>query len=705
MKYPKVIFYRLDKYSNIDTLFKDNYEKLECDVEIISNNLDIKKLFDVNYHVLVTYGNEGEYISLVNDIIVPKMRKRWIHLTELYDLDYFSKIVTYCYIECVINDRNNIRPIFSLFTTCYESFDKIIRAYKSIKCQTFKDWEWVIVDDSKTREHFDFLIDLFKDDPKVRLYKRSCNSGSIGNVKNEAISLCRGQYLLEMDHDDEITETLLEQSVIVFENHPDVGFIYSNCTNIDEDGVSLKYDDFYGKGYCSYYCEKYKNKWVYVCSCANINNITGTHLVSMPNHPRIWRSEVLRKIGSYCELLPICDDQEIIMRTMLETKIAKIHMNGYIQYINRGQSNFSLIRNYEINKIGPNFLYPQFYSLSKFHEKMKEKDAYENESYIYNCSQIWKRQNYEHKYCNLLINNEYEKQCCIIGIDALIENIEYIKQLYNSNKCDIILLENTNSPIFWCKYLDYYGFTKMKCYSLNDCSYEELEKYFLLTYKSCINSEIIYPKIKKIPYNTNLNSRIKIIESLTNKDMKYLEIGVEYGNTFKDIHFNDKIGVDPDPKFEDNNLVKLTSDNFFAINKNMFDVIFIDGMHQIEYLINDFNNSVNTLNENGIIFIDDILPLNYNEQLKIPNHHYYENNILKYGEPWTGDIWKLLYWILLNFANNIKIKYYTNINYRGVACIHFIQKFNIDINDIEEINKFCYFYDFNDYTKLLNSLN
>ena len=63
------------------------------------------------------------------------MRKRWIHLTELYDLDYFSKIVTYCYIECVINDRNNIRPIFSLFTTCYESFDKIIRAYKSIKCQ------------------------------------------------------------------------------------------------------------------------------------------------------------------------------------------------------------------------------------------------------------------------------------------------------------------------------------------------------------------------------------------------------------------------------------------------------------------------------------------------------------------------------------------------------------------------------------------
>ena len=35
-------------------------------------------------------------------------------------------------------------------------------------------------------------------DKRIRLYKRDKNSGNIGNVKNEAISLCRGKYVLEL---------------------------------------------------------------------------------------------------------------------------------------------------------------------------------------------------------------------------------------------------------------------------------------------------------------------------------------------------------------------------------------------------------------------------------------------------------------------------------------------------------------------------
>ena len=55
---------------------------------------------------------------------------------------------------------------------------------------------------------------------------------------------------------------------------------------------------------------------------------------------------------------------------------------------------------------------------------------------------------------------------------------------------------------------------------------------------------------------------------------------------------------------ESDKLVKLTSDDFFKSNKETFDVIFIDGMHQTEYVLNDFNNSVKCLNDNGKIFID-----------------------------------------------------------------------------------------------------
>ena len=87
-------------------------------------------------------------------------------------------------------------------------------------------------------------------------------------------------------------------------------------------------------------------------------------------------------------------------------------------------------------------------------------------------------------------------------------------------------------------------------------------------------------------------------------------------------------------------------ENLKQCNFDVFDVVFIDGMHHCENVLRDFNNSLNKLTKNGFIFIDDILPFNYNEQLKIPVKHYYENGVLKYGEEWTGDVWKFVYHLL-----------------------------------------------------------
>ena len=49
-------------------------------------------------------------------------------------------------------------------------------------------------------------------------------------------------------------------------------------------------------------------------------------------------------------------------------------------------------------------------------------------------------------------------------------------------------------------------------------------------------------------------------------------------------------------------LVKKTSDDFFESNDKTFDAIFIDGMHQSDYVLRDFNNAMDCLNDGGIIF-------------------------------------------------------------------------------------------------------
>jgi len=711
MKFPFIIFYRLDKYKDIDQFFITNQETLDCSVYITNNLKKVEKIHDSNNHLLITYGSKSsEYTDKLLTIISREMLIRHIHMNEIVDIDLFNKAINNKYITMCSLNRELIRPTFSLFTPSYNSYHKIMRVYESLKTQTLKDWEWVIMDDSPDDKHFEFLRKNFINDSRIRFYRHSQNNGSIGNVKNEAVSLCRGKYVLEMDHDDEILPFVLQDSADLFEAKPEVGFIYMDCISIYENGNNQFFGDFICKGYGGYYSMKYKDSWRLVYITPNINNITLSLLLCCPNHPRIWRRDALLKMGNYCEYLHICDDYEILLRTAVNYKTAKIHKFGYIQYMNEDNNNFSLIRNKEINRIGPNHISPIYYDLYKIHDKMKELNAYEDEKYLIENSKIWLRDpEYVHKYCNLLVNNDYDCQICIIGFDSLLYYMDDIKTLYENSRNDFILLDNKSSNQYLWRRLDNLGFDRMKCYTLSDHTNEEMINYFKVMYASVEKYEIYNINIFKPLYNTSFNNRHEVINSLTLPTNTYLEIGVEYGYTFDNIHCVNKKGVDPDPKCKNLEAIyKYTSDVYFEKihnPQNNYDIIFIDGMHQTEYVLKDINNSIQNLNENGCIFIDDVLPINYNEQLKIPYKHYYENGILKYGEEWTGDVWKALYYILLNYGDKITIKYYCNPNYRGVAYIKINEKFKIQFNNdiIEEINKYEYFKNYNNYVNLLTN--
>ena len=730
MKYPFIIFYRTDYFCYVDNFFIENANKLDCSIFIADSIEHVKNLHNSNFHLLITYGNENDYSNNLLSVISPSMLIRRFHIHKdsniIQNITNFNHFINNLYINLCSIERSKVRPTFSLFTPSYNSYHKILRVYNSLKKQTLLDWEWIIVDDSPDDNNFQFLREHFSEDQRIRFYRKSSNNGSIGNVKNETIGLCRGKYVLEMDHDDELMPYVLQESADLFNKQPDVGFIYFDCACIYENGNNQWYGDFICKGYGGYYSQKYEGKWRLIYITPNINNITMSHLVCCPNHPRIWRRTTLLDMGSYCEYLPICDDYEIILRTSLHTKMAKIHKLGYIQYMNESNNNFSIIRNAEINRIGPNYISPIYFETFDINNKMNSFDAYEDEKYIYQHSKIWERDQttWTHKYCNLIVNNDYDKQFCIIGYDSLLANINHIRDLYKNSRNDFIILENKCTIEYLQERLDDLNFERMKCYTLIDTPIHQLINYFKLLYVSTSNFEIINNTFDKPKYNSKFTKRSQVINTLTNKTDKYLEIGVEYGQCFNETHFTNKVAVDPDPKFIPivGILFHLTSDDYFKqyfisndtslVSNNCieniippsFNAIFIDGMHQSEYILRDINNSIRVLTNDGIIFIDDILPLNYNEQLKIPNKHYYENEILKYGENWTGDIWKVLYHILLKFKPQLKeLTYFYNINFRGIAAFKLTEKFQIDETDIDIINSYDYFKDYSKYIQLLTN--
>jgi glycosyltransferase involved in cell wall biosynthesis len=696
-KYPYVYLLRDDKFSEIDLFFEENKKNLNCTLEIISPNEinKLKNMFNPNYHILITYGpDERLYINSVMSILVDRMRSRWIHKKTITDINEFNKNVNYCYINNVIMKRELTRPKFSVFTTCYKSYEKIHRAYEGMKSQLLRDWEWVLLDDSPEDEHFNFLRKMAKKDMRIRLYKRDCNSGNIGNVKNEAVGLCRGKYVLELDHDDIILPSLLKDAYNVFESDEEIGFVYGDFANVYENWGNFHYGGCFGKGYCGYYRQKINGRWLYVVSCPGINNITSSHLVCLPNHPRMWRRKTLMNLGNYSEFLPICDDFEILLKTVCNTKIAKLHKIGYIQFMNEGNNNFSLIRNGEINRLGPLWIKPIFYDTYKVNEIMKEKGAYENEKYMKENSQIWKRKDYVHKTCNITVNPDYDKQYCLLGIKSLYN--DRIKELYKNPRNDFILLDNEFNINYLIEELEKKGYDRMKCYELSkDTTDNEMLNYFNYICKYTENYEIIE--------EANYRTRDSIINKFLKDKESYLEIGVEYGTSFKNIDMENKVGVDPDPKFEDDRLIKKTSDDFFKENTQKFDIIFIDGMHQSDYVLRDFNNSMESLNEGGIIFMDDVLPANEREQYKIPIKHVYENGILKYKEPWTGDVWKFIYYLIKNNKEKLVFEIFTHPNYRGVMKCEFNEKVKISPDAINEIENYTYKKDFEDYFDLAMS--
>jgi glycosyltransferase involved in cell wall biosynthesis len=480
MKYPLVLFLRDSKSNSIDVKLQE-LEPNDFTLEITDDPSRINDLYSEKYNILCTYG------TCFNHLINDRIKHKWIPITDLND---FSKKVNETYIQYNLLPRENIRPLFSIFTTCYNSYQKIHRAYNSIKAQTLSDWEWVILDDSPDDKHFDFLRKLSKREKRVRLYKRDFNSGIIGNVKNEAVSLCRGKYIIEMDHDDEILPDVLKDATAVFDKMPEVGFIYMDFINIYENGANFKYTDFLCKGYAGYYCQYYRDQWVYVYMTPNINNVTLSHLTCCPNHPRIWRRKLLMEFGNYSEHLPICDDFEILLRTCVQTKVAKIPKLAYVQYMNDGENNFSLIRNSEINRIGPQLISPMYFKKYNIDDLMFKRGAYEHNNHKYFHSKIWLRKDdYEHKYDNLIINVDHSKQFLLLGLDVL----EYhrVALLYANRNNDFLLLDNKGSHKEVQERMREKGMMRMKYYILPDISKDELIAYFMRLYKSCDDYEII----------------------------------------------------------------------------------------------------------------------------------------------------------------------------------------------------------------------
>lgn len=175
-------------------------------------------------------------------------------------------------------------------------------------------------------------------------------------------------------------------------------------------------------------------------------------------------------------------------------------------------------------------------------------------------------------------------------------------------------------------------------------------------------------------------TRYEIINYLIerNKFNDFLEIGYQMGVNFDQIKIRNKESVDPNPiKRTEHNLSILTSDEYFDINKKMFDIIFIDGLHTYDQVKKDFNNSLKCLNNNGIIVLHDMCPTTEDRARSFND-----------GGQWNGDCFKLA----IDIYNGEYSNEYLTVNSDQGCMIIFDKKREIVSNNLER-----------DYTTLENN--
>lgn len=115
--------------------------------------------------------------------------------------------------------------LVSIIIPCFNQEKYITDAILSAENQTYKDIEIVFIDDCSTDNSLEVVNELKNKYSNIVVLKNETNLGVVDS-RNKAIDVAKGFYILPLDGDDTIEPTYIEDAVKVFEEKPDVGFVY-----------------------------------------------------------------------------------------------------------------------------------------------------------------------------------------------------------------------------------------------------------------------------------------------------------------------------------------------------------------------------------------------------------------------------------------------------------------------------------------------
>jgi glycosyltransferase involved in cell wall biosynthesis len=130
-----------------------------------------------------------------------------------------------------------IPPTVSVLMAVYNGEKYLRQAVDSVLSQSFRDFEFVIIDDGSTDGSHAILQSYADADKRIRLISRP-NKG-LTKTLNEGLALCQCELIARMDSDDVCLPTRLEKQLAFLNAHPDVVLVGSQVEFIDPEGCAI----------------------------------------------------------------------------------------------------------------------------------------------------------------------------------------------------------------------------------------------------------------------------------------------------------------------------------------------------------------------------------------------------------------------------------------------------------------------------------
>ncbi|MGN0431382.1 MAG: glycosyltransferase family 2 protein [Lachnospiraceae bacterium] len=123
----------------------------------------------------------------------------------------------------------------SIIVPVYNAEKYIEETVASVRAQTFKDWELLLVDDSSTDNTAQVLEEMLKKEPDGRIRILSKENGGAARARNYGLAYATGRFVAFLDADDLWSSDKLEKQ-LAFMEEKQAAFSFTGYEFADENG-------------------------------------------------------------------------------------------------------------------------------------------------------------------------------------------------------------------------------------------------------------------------------------------------------------------------------------------------------------------------------------------------------------------------------------------------------------------------------------